>query len=154
MLNTYVILKLALLGFRFYEVHRRPHFTDSMRSFAEGVIGDFVRDITIWGKPEEHHRALMRETMKLPVNIKPVELNEAKFERLMSSYPDELRQEVAEFLVEIANTSTEPKLKRKAVPLMMVGPPGTGSHHFCRLSDLINYSPRPYRQDSPCNEDQ
>ena len=97
-----------------------------MCSYVEDIIDDCVREITVWNKPKEHHRAIMKETMRLPVKVKPVEIDETEFDHLMKSYPDDVRQEVAEFVVEISRSSKELRMKRKAIPLMMVDPPGTG----------------------------
>ncbi len=129
-----VHLSHAMALRRFYDLYRKAHFSESMQFFLEAALNAYIREITVWEEHNQATRNMLAEVMRLPVDLKDVEIDEAAFRDFIKSYPDQVQQEVASFMVDIINSAKEsaaaPKARRKAIPLMMVGPPGTGKTHL------------------------
>ncbi len=128
-----VHLSHALSLRKFYESYRKHDFTVSMKMFYEALVKKYVRYITMWNWNCDPMRVILEEVMRLPVALKPVSVDKAAFRKFIRSYPEQVQHEVASFLVDIVKTSNgqdTAKAKRKAIPLMMVGPPGTGKTYL------------------------
>ncbi len=118
---------------KFYELHRKEFFAESMRMFTESTIKLYIRCITVWNFHCDSMRVIIEEVMRLPVTLKPVNVDAKAFKNFIRSYPEQVQHEVASFVVDIINSSKAQenvKGKRKAIPLMMLGPPGTGKTYL------------------------
>jgi hypothetical protein len=117
---------------------QKANFDPSMQSFLEAGIQRYTFLIENYDYRDIKQEKAIEELLKFPEGPKPIKPEIAPVTTFLKSYPDEVRLAVGDFVVQTITDSKSRKLNKKAVPLMFVGPPGTGKTYLAiQLGDLL-----------------
>jgi hypothetical protein len=119
---------------------QKAHFSKSMRGFIEVVLQRYFFWIEYHDYVDKQSERAIEEVLQFPVAPKKIDTHTIPSTRsFLQNYPEKVRVAVGSFVAQLIKDSTSKKLSKKAVPLMLVGPPGTGKTYLAtQLGQLLN----------------
>ncbi len=91
---------------KYYERCRKRRYSPSMQLYVDGVLNEYIRESTLYGGTNRNNfKPLLTEIMKLPVNVKSVEVNQAEFMTFIDDYEPDVQDEITKFVASIIKTS-------------------------------------------------
>jgi type II secretory pathway predicted ATPase ExeA len=121
-----------------YEKHKAS-LSNSMCGFMETSLQNYLHSIEYFDYVEKQYERAIEEVLQFP--IKPKEIKQdiiPPLKSFLKNYPENVRIAVGNFIAQIIKDSKFKKLHKKGVPLMFVGPPGTGKTYLAtQLGQLV-----------------
>eukprot|EP01132_Coremiostelium_polycephalum_P000145 gene145-195_t len=129
------------MAYRIQYENRKHMLTDSMQEFLDTLIKKYTHWVDLAGYESKDTEKVLDEILNFPVVPQPVSCDIAPICELIKHYPVEVRLMVGDMVVGAMAESKISKLEKKSVPLMFVGPPGTGKTHLAsQIGGLLGLS--------------
>jgi preprotein translocase subunit Sss1 len=126
------------MGFKKRYEARKYKLTKSMRVFLYTTIGKYTNWVENWGYESKECEKAIEEVLQFPLFPKQIDPDLVLITEFIKNYPEEVRINIGDFTISSITDSKFEKLERKAVPLMFVGPPGTGKTYLAsQIGDLL-----------------
>jgi preprotein translocase subunit Sss1/type II secretory pathway predicted ATPase ExeA len=117
---------------------RKYKLTKSMRVFLHTTISKYTNLVENWGLEVKECERAIEEVLQFPIAPKSINPELAPITQFVKNYPEEVRITVGDFTITSITDSKFERLEKKAVPLMFVGPPGTGKTYLAsQIGDLL-----------------
>ncbi|MHB9148088.1 MAG: AAA family ATPase [Candidatus Amoebophilus sp.] len=117
---------------------RRHKLTKSMRVFLHTTISKYTNLVENWNYELKECEKGIEEILEFPLVPKPINPQLAPITEFIKNYPEEVRINIGDFTITAITDSKFEKLEKKAVPLMFVGPPGTGKTYLAsQIGNLL-----------------
>jgi hypothetical protein len=118
---------------------QRVHFSKSMRGFMEVTLQQYFFLLEHYNYVDKHCERAIEEVLQFPVFPKKIDTHTIPaVKSFLQNYSERVRMAVGSFVAQMIKDSTAKRLSKKAVPLMLAGPPGTGKTYLAtQLGQLL-----------------
>jgi len=112
---------------------KAPYLSESMNDFMQMTLSRYTFLIDQYSYVDHMSEKAIEEVLKLPTFPKKIDrATVPAINTFLMNYPPQVRVVVANFVVQMLQESNKIHLSRKAEPLMIVGPPGTGKTYLAK----------------------
>jgi preprotein translocase subunit Sss1 len=120
---------------------RRHKLTESMNVFLGTTISKYMHWVEKFGYEAKETEKAIEEILDFPLAPKPLAPDLVSITEFIKNYPEDVRLSIGDFVISAIMDSEIEKLEKKSVPLMFVGPPGTGKTYLAsQIGDLLGMS--------------
>lgn len=117
---------------------RKHKLTKSMKVFLHTTISKYTNLVENWGYEVKECEKAIEEVLQFPIVPKSIDPDLVPITNFIKNYPEEVRINVGDFAISAITDSKFETLEKKAVPLMFVGPPGTGKTYLAsQIGNLL-----------------